>query len=413
MTLQEQARQSGLFLPDTQSEWNEKDWPPLEGGWRHLHASVVISHKEKNNNNDDEEGETVVVVGGYHQGPEQINTLNCTTNSVHVLNLSKPEKQWQKGPPMKQKRDKHAAVVCNEAVYAVGGWNDENPALDCIEQIPVHDLLQSCSTSSRSIKGHWTTLNCRLSTGRLGCCAVAVRDRYIVVMGGWNLQQRLHLSSVEVIDTRTHTVTPGPRMNVPRAWFSSAVVGQCRIYVGGGKNEGGELDSVEYLDFAQPCNAEKAKDNTGASVISSSSSSSWTIHSDLVLSVPRHLFVMVAVGSCLVVAGGNRKTVEVLDTYRNRVWNLPPLGNDRSGCSMVVVANQVAVIGGWSNRTCATLPLMDKNTWCYRRLCEQHPNRYEWHHCLEGSGNQDAIVASSTQKREMTNTCFDKGEDGA
>ena len=70
---------------------------------------------------------------------------------------------------------------------------------------------------------------------------------------------------------------------------------------------------------------------------------------------------MVAVGSCLVVAGGRgNSTVEVLDTFRNHMWNLPLLENYRDGCSLVTVANQVAVIGGGSNPSCATFPLLDK-----------------------------------------------------
>ena len=68
--------------------------------------------------------------------------------------------------------------------------------------------------------------------------------------------------------------------------------------------------------------------------------------------------------------------MEVLDTKRNRVWNLPSLLENRvlDGCSMVTVANQVAIIGVYDNSTCATLPLMDKNSWCFQRLCEQQPN---------------------------------------
>ena len=101
---------------------------------------------------------------------------------------------------------------------------------------------------------------------------------------------------------------------------------------------------------------------------------------------------MVAVGSCLVVAGGlGNSTMEVLDTHYNRVWNLPPLNSHRHGCSMVAVANQVAVISGYGNPTCATLPLLDKNTWCFRRLCEQQPNRW----CLfrEGRNIQHADIS--------------------
>ena len=58
---------------------------------------------------------------------------------------------------------------------------------------------------------------------------------------------------------------------------------------------------------------------------------------------------------------------------------------------MVTVANQVAVIGGWQIPSCATLPLIDKNTWCFRRLCEQQPNR--WYHSLEGLGIRDDDIS--------------------
>ena len=101
---------------------------------------------------------------------------------------------------------------------------------------------------------------------------------------------------------------------------------------------------------------------------------------------------MVAVGSCLVVAGGHCPSVEVLDTQSNRVWNLPPLDNHRTGCSMVTVANEVAMISGWGSPTCATLPLLDKHTWCFRRLCEQQSSG--WYHFLEGSGNNRAVDIS-------------------
>ena len=126
---------------------------------------------------------------------------------------------------------------------------------------------------------------------------------------------------------------------------------------------------------------------------------------------------MVAMGSCLVVAGGTRQTLEVLDTHRNRVWNLPPLDNQRNGCSMVTVANQVAVIGGWRNPTCATMPLMDKNTWCFRRLCEQKPSG--WYHSVEGMGIGDAdispfSISASASKRARPNTVHgDKRKDQA
>ena len=402
-TLNEQAWQSGLVLFNETPEWNENNWPPLEGGWRSSHASVVLDHLDTENDSNDR-GQTVVVLGGYQQGQGDV-------NSILVLNLAERIKQWREGPPMNKGREGHAAVVCNGDVYVIGGASGRY--LDCMERIDANDLLQSSLTTNIiTHESHWTTLTCRLSTQRWGCCAVAVHNRYIVVMGGFNSR---YLSSVDIIDTSNHIVTAGPSMTVPRACCASVIIGH-RIFVVGGWNERGNLDSVEYLDYATPLDSDGTKKETGSTFISFSST--WITHPDLVLSNPRDSCAMVAVGSCLVVAGerGN-PTVDVLDTNRNRVWNLSPFGNDhnrREGCSMVTVANQVAVIGGWRNPTCVTLPLMDRNSWCFRRLCEQQSNG--WYHSLKGIGIRDADISpfltlASARKRARSNT--QSGYEGA
>ena len=229
-----------------------------------------------------------------------------------------------------------------------------------------------------------------------------MKNRYIVVLGGWDGGHRL--SSVDIIDTSNHTVIAGPNMNVPRKWCASTVVGH-RIFVVGGS-------TVEYLDFARPSDNEERNDTLSTFI---SSLSGWTTHSDLVLSASRDSCAVVTVGSCLVVAGDDQ-TVEILDTHHSRMWNLPPFKNGRADCSMVTVADQVAVIGGWRNPSCATLRLMDNNTWCFRQLCDQP--RIEWYHGLERSGNDDvndtfSTISSSTFKRLRTfDYCdCDKGKD--
>ena len=212
------------------------------------------------------------------------------------------------------------------------------------------------------------------------------------------------LSSVDIIDTSNHTLTVGPSMTVPRQWCASAVVGH-RIFVVGGHNDNGHLDSVEYLDNATPCDNDTTKKKIGSTFISFSPT--WITHSELRLSNARSPCAMVAVGSCLVVVGRPSRTVEVLDTHCKRVWNLPGLQEDRWGCSMVTVANQVAVIGGWRTTSCTTLPLIDRNSWCFRRLCEQQSNT--WYHSLENTGIRDEDISpfftsTSTRKRARSNT---------
>ena len=399
-TLKEQAWQLGLVLSDGTAEWNENDWPPLMGGWRYRHATVVLNHPDPDGNDNNPKRQTVVVLGGHQQGQGY-------TKSVLVLNLADPNKQWREGPSMNKARYGHASVVCNGGVYVMGGYNG-NSSLDCIEQINATDLLQPSSTSSSSKKSHWTTLTCRLSAKRWGCCAAAVHNRYIVIMGGYHDR---NLSSVDIIDTNNHTVTAGPRMTVPRTWCASEVVGH-RIFVAGGRNEHGMLHSVEYLDDTTPWDSDETEKETGSTF--TSFSPTWITHSELRLSELRGSCAMVAVGSCLVVAGRQgHSTVEVLDTRRNRVWNLRPVGNDREGFSLVTVANQVAVIGGWRTTSCATLPLMDRNSWCFRRLCEHQSNG--WYHSLENAviRNEDIspfFTSTSTLKRARSNT--HRGDEG-
>ena len=397
MTLQEQAWQSGLVLLNETAEWDLEDWPPLEGGWRSFHASVVLHHPDTYNNDDSNNNnnrQTVVVLGGRRTDSGEL-------DSVLLLNLVDPNKRWREGPPMKKRRSGHAAVVCNGGIYVMGG-SAEYSSLDCMERIDSTYLLQSSVTTSITQESHWTTMTCRLSMKRNECCAVAVHDRYIVVMGGcaagsWKS------SSVDVIDTSNETVIKGPSMNVQRTLFGSAVIGH-RIFVVGGC---WERESVEYLDVAKLCNHEETKEDTTAPV--PFFSSTWTTYySHSVRSVPRITsYAVVAVGSCLVVAEGDRPTVEIFDTHHNCVWNLPSIGTMENGASMVTLGNQIAQIGGTENLRCPTLPLMDKNTWCFRQLLEQKP--HGCFHSREGMGIRGAngiscTTPTSNRKRVRTNT---------
>ena len=326
------------------------------------------------------------------------------TKSVLVLNLSESNRQWREGPPMNKSRREYAAVVCNGRVYVMGGYS-HGSTLNCIEQIDANDLLRSSSTSSITHEIHWKTLNCRLSTGRYGCGAVAVNNRYLVVVGGRDRGQSF--SSVDIIDTSNHSVTAGSCLNVPRFGCTSLVVGH-RIFVVGGHNNNDYpfLESVEYLDVAKPCAKDETKKETASTIIMSFSSS-WITHSDLVLSHPRYSCAAVAVGSCLVVAGGGSQTVEVLDTHSNRRWNLPSIETNVEGCNMVTVANQIALIAGRYNPTCATMPLMGKHSWCFCQLCEQLPND-GWYQFRKGMDIRHVSATSCTsstfnRKRARTN----------
>ena len=363
-TLKQQAKQSGLAFLDSDNNslapnWNTNDWPPLLGGWRRHHDSVVLDHPEQDNN-----AQTVVVLGGYKQNQGY-------TNSVLLLRLAKENLHWREGPPLNNNRAYHAAVICSGGVYVIGGQNGSS-RLDSIERIDVANLCSDSMESSTN--NQWTTVTCRLSTARDKCSAVAVHSRYIVVIGGYNGNTLLSL--VDIIDTgiaSNHTVTVGPSMTVPRSGCASAVIGH-RIFVVGGLTgyNGDDFKSVEYLEIHDPSGNETL--NTASAVFPSSCR--WTLHGKLNLSIRRRDHAVVAVGSCLIVAGGfsTLDTVEVLDTQRNTVWNGPQSTGSRYSCSAVVHSRGIAVIGGDDNASCATLSLFDKNTWCFRRLIEQVPS---------------------------------------
>ena len=341
--LHEQALRSGLAFVDsdndnstTASQWNSNEWPPLLGGWRSYHASVVVDHPQQHDN-----AQTVVVLGGRQKNK------NCT-NSVLLLDLAEENKQWREGPPLKDKRRCHAAVVCSGGVYLIGGHNGDS-FLDSVERIDVEALCSGSTAISTS--NQWTTLNCRLSTARQGCSAVPVSNRYIVIIGG--IINTNYLSSVDIIDTAVksnHTVIAGPSMEAPRYGCASAVIGH-RIYVVGGSNGSNMLTLVESLQFDETSD-DATKETTA--IVFSSSLSAWTT---CALSDARYLYAAaVSVGSCIIIAGGSA-TVEVLDMERGIVWNLPPLTTGRKGCSMVAYRTGIAAIGGQNVDSCETLAL--------------------------------------------------------
>ena len=286
------------------------------------------------------------------------------------MDLTEENKQWRKGPLLNDDRACHAAVVCNGGVYVIGGYN-ESSSFNSIERMDVENLLIGASV--RTTSNQWRTLTCRLSTRRYACSAVAVSNRYIVVIGGYNGN---NLSSVDILDTAVHsnhTVISGPSMTVPRHGCASAVIGN-RIFVVGGFANGTALKSVEYLEFHDPSGNETK--NTTNNVFPCSCR--WTSHNELEISVPRSSYAVVSVGSCLIVIGGFTATTygEVLDTCRNTVWIIPQQTGLRSGgaCPAVVHSKGIAVIGGSGNASCETLSLIDKKTWCFRRLTEQVPS---------------------------------------
>ena len=371
MNVHQPAQLSGLAFVSVDAssqeepKWRTSEWPPLVGRHRHGFASVVVNHPVQT------QEQTVVVLGGYERWCWTYN--GYSTNSTFRLNVDDDTKVWQAGPSMNEARAYHAAVVCNGAVYAIGGQNENAELLDTIEKIDVSDLL--CPSSYEGIeKNKWTTLDCRLSSKRCYLAAVAVHERFIVVAGGYH---GIELSSVNILDTLSSesqcVMFCRNKLNIRRSGPGMAVIGQ-RIYVLGGQLGKEYLNSVEYLEFHDWMGEEpKSQTSTMAMV----SKNFWTIHKDLVLDTPRVNPGVVKMGPCLVVVGGVEtldpvkcsRSVEIMDTHRNIVSHLPALRLGRDGCGVVAVSSGIVTIGVYEYEDSGeTLCLTDKNSLCFAGL---------------------------------------------
>ena len=353
---------SGLVLdndPEEPASWtrNDQDLPLFE---RCGHASVVV-HPPHNIN------EQIVGVLGGEKDEES------ATNSVFLLNAAQQSncRQWIEGPAMNETRSFHAAVVCNGSVYAIGGRNDRHVYQNTIERIDIIDLL---SLKKLNKENQWETLTCRLSHERVTCSAAAIHNRYIVVVGGRGTALQTTLRSVEIIDTNQEnqpTVCFRPPLNVPRQYFGMTVIGSC-IYVVGGVSHGlgaEGLKSVEYLKLS----ASRDEGTNNNLTLLFPSSLSWAIHEDLALSEPRDGHAVARVGSCVVVSGGwprsCLRSVEVIDTKRNKVWRMvPEMTAPRRYHSMVTLSTGIVCISGLGGDFCERLSLMDKNSVVFRNL---------------------------------------------
>ena len=365
MEIQEQALLSGLVFADskdkTEPQWrpSSDNWPPLLE--RHVsdHGLLVVHHPDTTHD------KLVVLLGGWTGRPS-----DGTTNWVSLLDFCK--KRWQNGPPLQEKRRSLASVVCNGAVYAIGGYNGQI-VLDTIERIPVSDLLHSSSSSKSSSKG-WKMLKCRLTSKRYSCAALTVSDRFIVVAGGCISHVHKELSSVDILDTafgNPCSVVSGPSLQECRRHFAMAVVGS-RIYAVGGLGTVSCRESVECLEF------DDWLDPVTSTV--ALSTKSWTIDKELSLNIPRAGFFAVQVGSCIVVAGGwgvrglGVCAVEVVDTVRNTTWVLPDVTISwvRGVCGIMPLPNTLVVITRNDRMEfwCETLSLLDQKSWLFARLLD-------------------------------------------
>ena len=208
-------------------------------------------------------GEKIYVLGGCDEDDE-FGSKNEQIDTVEVYDPVMNDWDNATVPNMNTIRASHAAVVCNEVIYVLGGWThtkDKNTfSLATVEQW-------------KPGQGEWKSLP-DMTEKRAALAAVTIGTK-IYAIGGITYEENVKgkegepttvskvLNSVEVYDTfigkwlssNDHPLTIAP-MNIPRFGCSATVVNG-KIYVYGGcsiwnKNNPGRpyLNSIEVYDPA-------------------------------------------------------------------------------------------------------------------------------------------------------------------
>ncbi|KAH9507130.1 Kelch-like protein 10 [Dermatophagoides farinae] len=163
-------------------------------------------------------------------------------------------------------------------------------------------------------------------------CAVCYRNRYIIVCGGHNGNERLR--SVEIYDCKLNHWHYLPSMQSIRSDASAVIYNDC-IYVAGGIDLF-PLNSMEYYSFV---------------------TNQWTIIS--FMHIQRRSFSLISYNGSLYAIGGCTeiyeynclKSVERYNPITNTWYFAPPLPQHRMSASVVVLEDRIFVIGGYDGFT--------------------------------------------------------------
>ncbi|KAL7574156.1 hypothetical protein ACA910_014835 [Epithemia clementina (nom. ined.)] len=313
--------------------------------------------------------------------------------------LASKNKTWRYGPNLNQRRDELAATACGDYLYAVGGF-DGNDILDTVERIPIANLLSldndddnddndsdDGGRTTTTTLFSWTTLPWQMSEPREGCAAVAVQQRFLVILGGYNTvtttttveedhdnnrgnrNSTMALSSVDILDTHKIKIgmaacttmdlswsplRPGPSLTTPRYGCGAVVVVAAAAAVtdqltakeqpmveeiwvlGGERSDRDHLNSIECLTWSTDAIAEDTvdpKNNNNNNDGWSSFFPSWTLLED----------------------------VSLISARAQHAVTTIPRGNGKNGKPTILCSPLIVVAGGWDRdlRALTTVEIVD------------------------------------------------------
>jgi N-acetylneuraminic acid mutarotase len=191
--------------------WNVKASMPV--GLHHVGIGVVAGR--------------LYVVGGYKQSG-----LSVWGPVASVYAYDPVTDVWTERAPMPTARGALSVAVCDDRLYAIGGYEGKvNSAA-----VEVYDPVQD----SWSVRAALPTPRDHLAT------ATAAGKLYAI---GGRLKGDYHrnLSVTEVYDPTTNTWSPGPDLPTARSGITAAESGG-RLYVFGGEGADGTFDENEAYD---------------------------------------------------------------------------------------------------------------------------------------------------------------------
>ena len=167
----------------------------------------------------------LIVAGGLH-GRNKVRL--ASTEFCHD-----PFDKWRIGPTLKQKRSNNALAVCNESLFALGGYNG-NASLSSVERLISFD-------------DNWENVT-PMSMARFGLAAVSLNG-YIYVIGGqskpgWSSS----LNTVEKFDPKLNTWNYVCKMKHKRSFHCACTLHEKIIVIGGINADQNAVTEIEIYD---------------------------------------------------------------------------------------------------------------------------------------------------------------------
>ena len=164
----------------------------------------------------------IIVGGGWNKTGKRLSSIEAYSSTTN---------EWKMIASLKQKRTGTKFVVCDESLFALGGYDGEN-YLSSVERLDEIDKEWRKSAPMNKARTGFTAVSC---------------GGFIYAIGGKTNDDKDSDSSVEQYNPQTNTWTYLSSMNEARREHCGCVFRE-KIFVIGGCNELGQVNEIECYD---------------------------------------------------------------------------------------------------------------------------------------------------------------------